>query len=113
MEAGPLTTTLPPGRGREVGGKSVYSFAPTQAGFADVAQLAEQLPCKQQVKGSSPFVSFRVSGCERGKKRRRPVAACDSQHYLSMLVSNRPPRGVLVGDVAHRWGTEAVNRGRL
>ena len=28
-----------------------------KCGFADVAQLAEQLICNQQVKGSSPFVS--------------------------------------------------------
>ena len=27
---------------------------------ADVAQLAEQLICNQQVKGSSPFISFPV-----------------------------------------------------
>ena len=29
--------------------------------FAGVAQLVEQLPCKQQVNGSSPFASFVVT----------------------------------------------------
>ena len=33
----------------------------TLATLADVAQLVEQLPCKQQVIGSSPIVSFRDS----------------------------------------------------
>ncbi len=31
-----------------------------KVGLAGVAQLVEQLPCKQQVNGSSPFASFDV-----------------------------------------------------
>ena len=34
--------------------------AVTMLQFAGVAQLVEQLPCKQQVNGSSPFASFSV-----------------------------------------------------
>ena len=31
--------------------------------YADVAQLAEQLICNQQVNGSSPFIGFHVRTC--------------------------------------------------
>ena len=31
--------------------------------YADVAQLAEQLICNQQVNGSSPFIGFYVRTC--------------------------------------------------
>ena len=32
--------------------------------YADVAQLAEQLICNQQVNGSSPFIGFKTrKGC--------------------------------------------------
>ena len=33
--------------------------------FADVAQLAEQLICNQQVNGSSPFIGFFFYLCTR------------------------------------------------
>jgi hypothetical protein len=37
--------------------KTLLSYG-VRFSFADVAQLVEQLPCKQQVIGSSPIVSF-------------------------------------------------------
>ena len=36
------------------------------AKFADVAQLAEQLICNQQVIGSSPIIGFRVNNLMDG-----------------------------------------------
>ena len=39
--------------------KSMFSFEGAEKCFnADVAQLAEQLTCNQQVNGSSPFIGF-------------------------------------------------------
>ena len=35
-----------------------HRFEPYRSHFADVAQLAEQLICNQQVNGSSPFIGF-------------------------------------------------------
>ena len=35
-----------------------HRFEPCRSHFADVAQLAEQLICNQQVNGSSPFIGF-------------------------------------------------------
>ena len=37
---------------------SLFSFEGVES--ADVAQLAEQLTCNQQVNGSSPFIGFYV-----------------------------------------------------
>ncbi len=42
----------------------------TFATYADVAQLAEQLPCKQQVIGSSPIVSSKKA---KHRKHFRPA----------------------------------------
>ena len=35
-----------------------HRFEPCRSHFADVAQLAEQLICNQQVNGSSPFIGL-------------------------------------------------------
>ena len=35
-----------------------HRFEPYRSHFADVAQLAEQLICNQQVNGSSPLIGF-------------------------------------------------------
>ena len=37
-----------------------HRFEPCRSHFADVAQLAEQLICNQQVIGSSPIIGFLV-----------------------------------------------------
>ena len=39
-----------------------------RSGFADVAQLAEQLICNQQVGGSIPSISSKVGRCKYLKK---------------------------------------------
>ena len=38
--------------------KQGFRAARNQISYADVAQLAEQLICNQQVNGSSPFIGF-------------------------------------------------------
>ena len=46
--------------------------------FADVAQLAEQLTCNQQVNGSSPFIGFIAFTvyCRRGRRKNVFYVAC-------------------------------------
>ena len=82
LEPGALGSDLLPGKGVERGGHRTGFASKTRPNldspswlartdkpinpslngiyriFADVAQLVEQLPCKQQVSGSSPDVSF-------------------------------------------------------
>ena len=107
---------------------------------AGVAQLAEQLPCKQQVKGSSPFASStdRIPGPDpllEGSRNPafRGVESPLGPGYLSKLVHRWPSLKPGGGSLPHResdrcgwgertvegsglglrWGTEAVKRGRL
>ena len=47
---------------REIGKSQKWLRYSKEALSAGVAQLVEQLPCKQQVNGSSPFASFVVRG---------------------------------------------------
>ena len=49
---------------------SVFGFEGTDCIFiyADVAQLAEQLICNQQVNGSSPLIGFYMDGFPSGQR---------------------------------------------
>ena len=100
---------------------------------ADVAQLVEQLICNQQVRGSSPRVSFAawpaggpfcgesVPGGAAGHDIRLPdifglIRFAKAATFLCWLPSAAPIRQTRLAQgwkCVHWWGTEAANRGRL
>src|SRR5262245_2920311 len=54
--------------------------------YASVAQLAEQLICNQQVKGSSPFAgSVRYAAAKGGSRRRQVAGPCGYERFTGEL----------------------------
>ncbi len=53
---------------------------------ADVAQLAEQLICNQQVNGSSPFIGFRSEMAANAKSICKQKKAVRKQGFLTLLL---------------------------
>ena len=64
--------------------------------YADVAQLAEQLICNQQVIGSSPIIGFyTISYCIYGQIPEWPKGA-DCKSVASRFGGSNPPPSIII-----------------
>ena len=66
--------------------------------YADVAQLAEQLICNQQVNGSSPFIGFEININSYGRIPEWPKGTDCKSAANCFGGSNPPPSSWLVPD---------------
>ena len=88
----PIAPDIPPAYPVAVVGRS--------ANYADVAQLVEQLPCKQQVVGSTPTVSSSERSCVRTKRVDAPNRMCSSPWPEP---ARRSPAGSTAADRPGTW----------